>query len=141
MVEHFWRSCVLCEEALYYRPQTKFAKVMFLHLSVSHSVHGGGLHGGGAGGWAASPHWILRDMVNEQAVHILLKCILYCYFHCLYTKLWEGNVFTYVCLYTGGGFPACITGHMTRESACRGGVCIYWGVCIQGADPPPPPRN
>ena len=25
----------------YYRPQTKFAKVMFLHLSVSHSVHGG----------------------------------------------------------------------------------------------------
>ena len=26
----------------YYRPQRKFAKVMFLHLSVSHSVHGGG---------------------------------------------------------------------------------------------------
>ena len=26
----------------YYRPQTKFAKVMFLHLSVNHSVHGGG---------------------------------------------------------------------------------------------------
>ena len=26
---------------LYYRPQTKFAKVMFLHLSVSHSVHKG----------------------------------------------------------------------------------------------------
>ena len=25
-----------------YRPQTKFAKVMFLHVSVSHSVHGGG---------------------------------------------------------------------------------------------------
>ena len=24
----------------YYRLQTKFAKVMFLHLSVSHSVHG-----------------------------------------------------------------------------------------------------
>ena len=33
-----------CEQAteLYYRPQTKFAKVMFLHLSVSHSVHRGG---------------------------------------------------------------------------------------------------
>ena len=28
--------------AAFYRPQTKFAKVMFLHLSVSHSVHGGG---------------------------------------------------------------------------------------------------
>ena len=27
---------------LNYRPQTKFAKVMFLHLSVSHSVHRGG---------------------------------------------------------------------------------------------------
>ena len=26
-----------------YRPQTKFAKAMFLHLSVSHSVHGGGV--------------------------------------------------------------------------------------------------
>ena len=25
----------------YYRPQTRFAKVMCLHLSVSHSVHGG----------------------------------------------------------------------------------------------------
>ena len=33
----------------YYRPQKKFAKVMFLHLSVSHSVHRGrgGLHPGG----------------------------------------------------------------------------------------------
>ena len=29
----------------FYRPQTKFAKLMFLHVSVSHSVHGGG------GGW------------------------------------------------------------------------------------------
>ena len=27
----------------HYRPQTKFAKVMFLHLSVSHSVHRGGV--------------------------------------------------------------------------------------------------
>ena len=25
----------------FYRPQTKFAKVMFLHVSVSHSVHRG----------------------------------------------------------------------------------------------------
>ena len=29
------------EVAFHYRPQTKFAKVMFLHLSVSHSVHRG----------------------------------------------------------------------------------------------------
>ena len=27
----------------YYHPQTKFAKVMFLHLSVSDSVHMGGV--------------------------------------------------------------------------------------------------
>ena len=30
---------VLITEGFHYRPQTKFAKVMFLHLSVSHSVH------------------------------------------------------------------------------------------------------
>ena len=29
-------------EFCFYRPQTKFAKVMFLHVSVSHSVHRGG---------------------------------------------------------------------------------------------------
>ena len=35
-------------KGIYYRPQTKFAKVMFLHLSVSHSVHrAGGVHGRG----------------------------------------------------------------------------------------------
>ena len=28
----------------YYYPKKKFAKVMFLHLSVSHSIHSGGLH-------------------------------------------------------------------------------------------------
>ena len=32
----------------FYRPQTKFAKVMFLHVSVSHSVHRGGMAGAGA---------------------------------------------------------------------------------------------
>ena len=32
----------------FYRPQTKFAKVMFLHLSVSHSVHRGST-------WAGTP--------------------------------------------------------------------------------------
>ena len=31
----------------HYRPQTKFAKIMFLHVSVSHSVHRGGVHGWG----------------------------------------------------------------------------------------------
>ena len=31
-------TCILS----FYSPQTKFAKVVFLHLSVSHSVHMGG---------------------------------------------------------------------------------------------------
>ena len=56
-------------------------------------LHPGGLHqgvciqGGSAssrgvcflrGGWAADPHQTLWDMVNEQAVRILLECILVC---------------------------------------------------------------
>ena len=42
----------------YYRPQTKFAKVMFLHLSVSHSVHKGGAYVavGGMRGQGGSMH-------------------------------------------------------------------------------------
>ena len=32
---------VFHDPAYFYRPLTKFAKVMFLHLSVSHSVHRG----------------------------------------------------------------------------------------------------
>ena len=73
-----------------YCPQTKFAKVMFLHLCVSHSVHRGGicvgwgLHPEGSAsmgvcirrGWADPPHWVLRDTINERAVRILLECIL-----------------------------------------------------------------
>ena len=34
-----------------YRPQTKFTKVMFLHLSVSHSVHRGGACVAGGYAW------------------------------------------------------------------------------------------
>ena len=33
--------CQLIRQPYYYRPQTKFGKVMFLHVSVSHSVHRG----------------------------------------------------------------------------------------------------
>ena len=39
----------------HYRPQTKFAKVMFLHLSVSHSVHRGGGASVHAGSRPTSP--------------------------------------------------------------------------------------
>ena len=65
---NLFESCVICLlvetdvccgllQEDYYRPQTKFVKVMFLHVSVSHSVHrgacvargvcmAGGVHGG-----------------------------------------------------------------------------------------------
>ena len=67
----------------FYRPQTKITTVMFLHLSVSHSVQGGGvciqgsLHRGGVG--RPPLHRILWDTVNERAVRILLECILALY--------------------------------------------------------------
>ena len=49
-------------------------------------------------------------------------------------RLGQGNVFTPVChsVHRGGvGFPACITGHMTRGFCIGGGreVCIQ-GVCL-----------
>ena len=58
-----------------YRPQTKFAKAMFLHLSVilftggvSASVHAG-IHN-------PPPQCMLGDTGNKRAVRILLECIL-----------------------------------------------------------------
>ena len=78
----------------FYRPQTKFAKVIFLHLFVSHSVHRGACVAGVCAWWGACMVgacvvegacmaegacvvWqILRDMVNERVVRILLECIL-----------------------------------------------------------------
>ena len=59
-----------------------WGKVMFLHLCVILFTVGGGGAGVSAsrevciegGGWADTPHRILRDTVNERAVRILLKC-------------------------------------------------------------------
>ena len=48
-IEYISRMASGLGEACYH-PQTKFAKVMFLHLPVSNSVHGGG----GGGGWGRS---------------------------------------------------------------------------------------
>ena len=64
------RICSMGQHTVYfYRPQTKFAKVMSLHLSVSHSVGGGGdmrgrgacmaeggMHGGGHA-WQCGHAW------------------------------------------------------------------------------------
>ena len=74
--------------ARFYRPQTKFAKVMFLHLSVSHSVHGGmsaslhaGIHPPVSRQSPESRHpppaqCMLGDTGNKRAVSILLERIL-----------------------------------------------------------------
>ena len=77
-----------------------WGKVMFLHLCVilftgEGSTWGGVLHPGGRlhrgvdlhpggsafrrglhAGVGRPPYWMLRDTVNERAVHILLECIL-----------------------------------------------------------------
>ena len=75
----------------YYRPQTKFAKVIFYRgRGVRGTWRGGACVAGGAymaggacvtggvcgRGGVCMPQQILRDMVNERAVHILLECIL-----------------------------------------------------------------
>ena len=94
---------VNCQNAFYfYHPQTKFAKVMFLHLSVSHSVHGGvsrptprgGVEGSGQGVSRCTPGGCLQAHTGGvsqhalrqtppgsrqlllRAVRILLECIL-----------------------------------------------------------------
>ena len=65
-------------------PANQVAKVMFFHLSVSHSVHRGegGMQACGHALMHAplqkrtDPWWILPDTVNERVVRILLECIL-----------------------------------------------------------------
>ena len=59
-------------------------------------------------------------------------------------SLGQGNFFTHVChsVHWGVGFPACITGQMTRGVCIQGvlhqggsasrGVCKPGGICIQG---------
>ena len=66
-----------------YRPQTKLAKVMFLHVSVcsrggGRAWRGLGMHGRGRAwrGQACVVGGGVRDTVNERAVRILLECIL-----------------------------------------------------------------
>ena len=55
---HFLEKINVCHLGSSYRPQTKFAKVMFLHLSVSHSVHRGvsaSVHAGTHPPWVQTP--------------------------------------------------------------------------------------
>ena len=68
-------SCFNC-----YRPQTKLRKVMLLHLSVILFTGGGVSATPSPGQTPLGRHPPLRsacwDMVNKQAVYILLECIL-----------------------------------------------------------------
>ena len=62
-----------------YRPKTKLRKVMFLHLSVSHSVHKGVVYTPqedtpNPQADTPPPRWPLN-----RAVRILLECILVTY--------------------------------------------------------------
>ena len=47
---------------VYYHPQTKFARIMLLHLSVSHSVHRGST-------WSGTPPW--AGTPPQDQVHTL----------------------------------------------------------------------
>ena len=81
-MKHKYMKYMAIRNIHYYRPQTKFAKVMFSQASVSGrgSASRMGLHLGGV--WQTPPpppptdRRILRDMVNERAVRILLESIL-----------------------------------------------------------------
>ena len=99
-------KCCGAQEPHCYHPETKFAQVMFLHLSVSHSVHKGvstwaGTHLGkytptplgrsplagipqGGTPWADTlrEQCMLGDTGNKWAVRILLECILVPIFYC-----------------------------------------------------------
>ena len=109
-------SCLL----EFYRPQTKFTKVMFLQVSVC--PHGGrawllqgghawllprgvgvrgffwgGMHGFFLGGGMRR---IRRDTVNERAVRILLECILVSYKMQSWVGVTEGQSLIFHCKHT-----------------------------------------
>ena len=70
---------------------------------VCHSVQGGGVcmhwesvprevctrEGGSASRGGQTPHWILRDTVNERALRILLECILVFFTYSKMTRIEE----------------------------------------------------
>ena len=95
----------------YYRPQTKFAKVMFLHLSVSHSVHGEGPGRGGAWLGGSAPGGCLVQGVPGLG------------------DAWSGG-----CLVSGGGVPGpggCLVRggvETPPDGYCCGRYASYWNA-------------
>ena len=87
----------------FYRPQTKFAKVMFLHLSVSHSVHGGAVRGQGGHVW-----WGVGGM--HGGGHACWGCVAGGM--CGGGHVWQGSM---------------------HGRGMHGGVHVWWGHAWQGA--------
>ena len=86
-------------------------------------------------------HYMTKSTQTLQLDHRLI-------FTARKRSLGQGNVFKLVCHSVhrdGGGFPACITGHMTR-AVCLQGVCIEGGLYLGGLPPgglgrTPPPHG
>ena len=93
----------------YYRPQTKFTKVMFLHLSVCHSVHRGvsrptsrmgvGLQAHTWGGGSPGSH---LEWGGLPGPHL------------------------------GGGLPHCMLGYTSPYGYCCGQYASYWNAFLLG---------
>ena len=99
---------------LYYRPQTKFAKVMFLHLSVI-LFTGGACMAGGV--W-----W--EDMRGKGGMHGR-GCA------------WQGGMHgRRVACVVGGGMHG--RGGMHGGGACVAGGHAWQGACVVWFSPPPP---
>ena len=86
----------------FYRPQTKFAKVTFLHLSVSHSVHGGGC------AWAGGACMVGGGRHAWWGVCVLGVC-------------GRGHVW----------WGACVAGEHAWQGHAWWGACVV-GVCMAG---------
>ena len=129
-----------------YRPQTKFVKVMFLHLSVSHSVHRGacmvgGMHGCGGHVWllgvcmvagGVCGYWgacvVVRGMHGCQGlcgcrgVCMVMGGMCGCWGACMVAEGWH--------VWLQGGMRGCGRGHAwlvgghawLPGGACRGGM-------------------
>ena len=126
----WWRGSLFpCSVVDFYRPQTKFAKVMFLHLFVSHSVHRGGacmVAGGHA--WLQGACMVGRECVLAGG----------------HAWLWGGAcmVAEGACMVAGGGHGcrghAWLWGgmHGCRGGmhGCKGGMCGCRGhACLWAA--------
>ena len=95
--------CQLIRQPYYYRLQTKFAKVMFLHMSVSHSVHRGACM------VARGRAWLLGG-VHGCGGH---------------AWLWGACMVARGCAWLQGGMCGC-EGHAWLWGACT----VAWGACV-----------